>query len=93
VRQQLLNNDQKFSILARARSAFHLSALEATYIMSPERIRHSLQFSHQEKFLDTNANFTAICKNNANSSAIYRFLYVSDLTSYCVQPIICLDAL
>jgi len=46
-------NHQQFSILARARSAFHLSALEATYIKTFKSILcfqkefvYSLQISH-----------------------------------------------
>jgi len=39
-------NDQQFSILARARSAFHLSALEVTYIKTLKPI-----LSRQKEFV------------------------------------------
>jgi len=52
--KQCANNykDQQFSILARARTAFHLSALEATYIKTLKPILYRqkefvyLQISH-----------------------------------------------
>jgi len=50
-------NDQQFSTLARARSAFHLSALEATYIKTLKPILcrqkefvYSLQFPTSWRF-------------------------------------------
>jgi len=49
----IIYNDQQFSILARARTAFHLSALEATYIKTVKPILcrqkefvYSLQIFH-----------------------------------------------
>jgi len=63
-------NDQQFSILTRTRSAFHLLALEATYIktlktnsMPPERIRLFL----------TNFPLVSVSQHNAKSIAIFRY--------------------
>jgi len=61
-------NDKQFSILARARSAFHLSALEVTYIKT---LKPKCTLQEKICLFFTNFPLVSVFQYNANSMAIF----------------------
>jgi len=51
------------------------------------------KFSKALKIGSISFDLSSVSQYNANFTAIYRFLCVSDLTSYRAQPTSCLDPL
>jgi len=75
VHQQLQYDDQQVSILARARSTFHLSALEANYIKTFKAIQ----------IKEINPIFKALlCNRHFFREMILRLKLIS--SDECLQP-------